>query len=149
MCSPRPLAAVPVVVAVAVALGCDALTGPEPRLARQAAVLRFYGDPVVVQVPDTVPRATEFAVTVRSYGGGCIQQGDTEVRVSGRTVVIRPHDLFVTELPPDAACTDDLRLHTHRATLRFEEPGAVLVTIHGRERPGDAAVAVQRSVHVR
>ena len=129
-------------------VGCQLFTDNEIRRERQPAILRFYGDPLVLGVPDTVVQATPFEVTVRTYGGGCIDQGDTEVSVTGRSAALRPYDIFVTYLPPNHACTDDLRLYTHRAVLRFEQTGSATVTVHGRARPGDSVIAVQRSVHV-
>jgi hypothetical protein len=136
----------------AIALGssaCRLATDNEIRRERQPALIWFYHDPVVVQVPETVAVATPFEVTVRTYGGGCIDEGDTEVSVTGRAAVVRPYDIFVTHLPPNYACTSDLRLYTHRASVRFDDAGPATVTIYGRARPGDSTVVVQRSVHVR
>jgi hypothetical protein len=129
-------------------LGCQLFTDNEIRRERQPANLRFYGDPLILTMPETVAVATPFDVTVRTYGGGCIDEGDTEVSLTPRAAEVRPYDIFVTYLPPSYACTDDLRLYSHRAVLRFEEIGPATVTVRGRAQPGDSVIAVQRSVQV-
>jgi hypothetical protein len=147
MSSSRTFAAF-VLASFGVSLGCQLFTDNEIRRERQPAILRFYGDPVVLHVPDTVVVATPFQVAVRTYGGGCIDQGDTEVNVTGRAAAVRPYDIFVTYLPPNHACTDDLRLYTHTPVLRIEERGPATVTVHGVAQPGDSVIAVQRAVYV-
>jgi len=131
-----------------ISAGCRLFTENEIRRERQLALIQFHNDPIVVQIPETVSVATNFEVTVRTYGGGCIDQGDTEVRIAGQAATVRPHDVFVTAMPPNYACTAELRLYTHRALLRFEQIGPAIVTVHGRVRPGDTTITVQRSVHV-
>jgi hypothetical protein len=148
MSSPRCLAA-PLLASLGLSLGCQLFTDNEIRRERQPAILRFYGDPLVLTTPETVAVATPFEVTVRTYGGGCIDQGDTEVSLTRRAAEVRPYDIFVTYLPSNYACTDDLRLYSHRAVLHFEESGPATVTVHGRAQPGDSVLAVQRSVYVR
>jgi len=145
----RPFLVLLGTLALASSAGCRLFTDNEIRRERQLALIEFYGDPLVVQIPDTAAVATPFEITVRTYGGGCIDQGDTEVSVAGQAASVRPYDVFVTSLPPNYACTSDLRLYTHRALVRFAQVGPATVTVHGRVRPGDSAIAVQRSVHVR
>ena len=139
--------------------GCGSPTGiertrgilpdDEIRRERRLGWIQFYHDPIAIQVPAEVTRAVDFEVTVRTYGGGCIGQGDTEVSVDGRTAEVRPYDIFVTHLPPNMACTADLRLYTHRATLRFNAAGVATVRIRGRTHPGDGVVVINRPVIVR
>jgi hypothetical protein len=143
----RVLAA-PLAVALLTGVGCRLSTDNEIRRERQTAVIEYYGDPIVIHVPETVAVGSEFEVTVRTYGGGCIDEGDTEVSVVGRSASVRPYDHFVTHLPPNYACTSDLKLYMHRALLRFDERGVATVAVHGRVRPGDSAIVVLRSVNV-
>jgi hypothetical protein len=145
----RPRALLLGTLVLAVSAGCRLHTDNEVRRERQLALIEFYGDPVVLAIPDTVAVGSPFEVTVRTYGGGCIDPGDTEVSLTGQAATVRPYDVFVTDLPPNYVCNDDLRLYTHRATLRFDQRGPATVTVRGRVRPGDSAIAVQRSVHVR
>ena len=155
MSSARPVIPTIVAIALVATVGCRLFTDNEIRRERQPAILQFYEDPIVIQVPETVAVASEFEVTVRTYGDGCIDQGDTEVSISGRQASVRPYDHFVTHLPPNYACPDILKVYTHRAVLRFDERGLATVTVHGRaltvERPGpsqESTIAVSRSVTV-
>ena len=145
----RSLPSLLLAVTLASSAGCRQFTDNEIRRERQLGLIQFFHDPLVVQVPETVAVASPFEVTVRTYGGGCIDQGDTEMSVAGDAATVRPYDIFVTHLPPNYMCTDDLRLYTHRALIRFEHSGSATVTVQGRARPGDSTIAVQRSVHVR
>lgn len=135
-------------LALAVSAGCRLSTGNEVVRERQLGLIRFHEDPLVLQVPGTVAVGSTFDVTVGTYASGCIEQGDTEVSVLGRVASVRPYDVFVTAMPPYYACTRELILYTHRASLRFDEVGPATVTIYGRVQPGDSVVAVSRSVQV-
>jgi hypothetical protein len=112
-------------------------------------VIQFYQDPMLIEVPSVVSRGVDFEVAVRTFGGGCVTQGDTEVSIAGRTAEVRPFDIFVTRLPPNGACTNELRYFPHRATLRFAEAGTAVVHIRGRAQPGDDVIVVERLVQVR
>jgi hypothetical protein len=142
----RPAALV--ILVAGTGLACRIFTDNEIRRERQLALVQFYHDPIVVQTPETVSVSSPFDITVRTYGGGCIDQGDTGVTVHGLSADLRPYDHFVTYLPPRHACPDILHLYVHRATLRFDEPGTATVTVHGRVRPGDSTITIQRSVRV-
>ena len=143
--------------------GCTSSTGPDGGdLVREVrehpdgtvtelriGAIEHYGDPVRVEVPESVQRNQDFTVKVTTYGGGCITKGTTEVKVEGRLALITPYDWVVTRLPPNWACTLDLRLLEHTATLRFSEPGTAQIQIRGRKAPSDETVTVKRSVQVR
>jgi len=85
-----------------------------------------------------------FDVAVRTYGGGCVDQGDTEVTISGADAEVRPFDIFVTRAPDNYVCTDILKLFTHRATLRFTQAGPATVRIRGRNEPGGEIIIIER-----
>jgi hypothetical protein len=104
---------------------------------------------MLVEIPKVVSRGVDFEVAVRTFGGGCMGQGDTEVSISGRSAEVRPYDLFPTRLPPNTACTADLRYYLHRATLRFSEAGLAMVRVRGRAHPGDRVVLILQRVIVR
>jgi hypothetical protein len=145
----RPLSLLVLILALGSSAACRWTTDTEIRRERQLGLIQFSHDPLVIQHPETVAVASTFEVTVRTYGNGCVDQGDTEVSLVGAMATVRPYDIFVTHLPPNYACTDDLRLYTHRAELHFEQPGPATITIQGRARPGDSTIVVQRVVHVR
>jgi hypothetical protein len=136
-----------VLAAIALA-GCTIITGNEIRRERRLGWIRFHNDPVVVEVPGIVSRGVDFDVTVRTYGGGCVDQGDTEVTLSGAEAEVRPFDIFVVEMPDNYACTDILKRFTHRATLRFTQAGAATVRIRGRAAPDGEVIVVERQVTV-
>jgi hypothetical protein len=136
------------VLAVVALAGCTIITGNRVRRERQLGWIRFHNDPVVVEVPSTVSRGVDFDVTVRTYGGGCVDQGDTEIMLSGPDAEVRPFDIFVVEMPDNYACTDILKRFTHRATLRFTQAGAATVRIRGRAEPGGEIIVVERQVTV-
>jgi hypothetical protein len=131
------------------AAACSLITVDEVRRERQPAVIRFYSDPMFVQIPEVVDRGTDFEVAVRSFGNGCVDQGDTEVSVAGGVGEVRPHDIFVTHMPRNFACPDILRVHLHRATLRFDQSGAATIRVRGRSQPGDTPLVIERTVQVR
>ena len=137
---------VPVFAAVAFS-GCAPFEGSSER---QLALIDFGGgsDTVVFVVPDTVLKSTPFEVTVRSYGGGCIRQGDTEVSISANVAEVRPFDSF--PVGPQS-CTLELRFFTHAATLQFNSAGSATVRVRGRGHAGsgDTIVVRERSIVVR
>jgi hypothetical protein len=116
---------------------------------RRIGTIVHYRDPVRVEVPESVARGESFVVKVTTYGGGCIAKGDTEVRTEGFDVRVTPYDWEVVRTPPNTACTDDLRLYQHTATLRFDQPGTIRVTIRGREKPSGQVLTVERKTMVR
>lgn len=128
---------------VLLATGCTALLGPGET--RRLGVIDFYQEPVVIAVPDTVQAGAAFEVSVRTYGGGCITEGETETRVEGLSADVRPYDLHSGA----GVCTDELRIFDHQATLAFEQEGVGEVRFHGREMPADSLVTYVRPVVVR
>jgi hypothetical protein len=134
------------VAAAVVALsftGCDSALGLV-RGGRQLGVIAFYSDPIVIEVPDTVRRGQDFTVRVRTYGGGCISQGPTEVEVAGLRATVTPYDID----SGSGFCTSELRLFQHAATIRFDRAGDARVVVRGTRQPGDRPVAEERTVIV-
>ena len=125
------------------------IPGDDVQRERQPAWIRFYQDPMLVEVPNVASRGVDFEVTVRTFGGGCIAQGDTEVTIAATIAEVRPFDVFVTHLPPNYACTSELRHYLHRATLRFMAPGLATVRVRGRAHPGNDMIVVEQPVLVR
>jgi hypothetical protein len=130
--------------------GCDFLLGDDelPVLARQRGVVEYYGDSVAVETPASVIRDQPFEVSLRTYGGGCIRQGDTEVRLQGLVATLEPYDSFLVKAPARYACTSDLRLFSHKVLLTFEQSGNATVQVLGRREPGGAVITVTRTVTV-
>ena len=122
--------------------GCTTPAEPGPRL--EAGVISFYGDPVVIDVPDVVQADIPFDVSVRTYGGGCITKDITEVAVASLRADVRPLDAH----SGDELCTSELRMFEHTASLTFHEPGEATVSFRGTAQPGDSAIVVVRRVQV-
>lgn len=116
---------------------------------RRIGTIAHYGDPVHVEVPASAARGESFVVKVRTYGGGCIAKGDTEVRSEGLSARVTPYDWEVVRLPANTACTADLRLYEHSATLRFDQPGTATVLVQGREKPSGHVLTIERKVVIR
>lgn len=122
---------------------CDWVVGPEE--AARVAAIAFHHDPVTVSVPDQVNVGTPFEVSIRTYGGGCVREGSTDVIVRGSTVDIRPYDIHTGQ----DVCTDILHVFEHAASLTLTAPGPAVIRFHGVEEPGRARIVVERTITVR
>lgn len=123
--------------------GPTASAAPE----RQPGTLEFYGDSARIHVPDTVTAGAAFEVRVTTYGGGCMQKGETDVYVRGHMAEIRPYDYEPTGR--GMVCPDILVLYNHTATVTFAEPGEATIRIHGWKKPENTFLTVRRSTIVR
>lgn len=125
--------------------GCDAFQDEVTDL----AYIHFGdSDSVFFSAPDTVQVGTPFEVSVRSYGGGCTRQGGTRVTANDFEALVEPFD--VTDRAD--ACTLELKLFTHRASVSFAKAGTTTVRVRGRARTGttrDSLVTRARTVVVR
>jgi hypothetical protein len=132
-----------------VAVGaCSELGLDEPETVRGAAILLHYGDTTTVTVPTSARVGVPISITVTSFGGGCIVQGETEFTRRGLEAEVRPYRYETVRLPPNMACTDELRIFQHTVSTTFEESGDARVRVFGLRRPGDAPHVVERQVPV-
>ena len=123
---------------------CDTLFGPDDEVV--LGRLSYFGHPSLVQAPDTVLVGVPFNVVVRTYGGGCISYGHTDVAyTSPRVIGVRPYDIDSLE----DVCTDELSLFDHTAELAVDSPGTWVIQFHGRQIPPDTVIIIERSVHAR
>ncbi|HJQ19188.1 MAG TPA: hypothetical protein VJ867_02495 [Gemmatimonadaceae bacterium] len=110
--------------------------------ARNLAVIEYQaGDQSVASItaPDTVQVSAPFSVSVKSYGGGCERQGETEVNAGAAVVEILPYDY--TE---GVECTDLLRTFDHVATVHFSAVGTDTLVFRGRRDVGGGFTFVMR-----
>ena len=124
----RTWLAIPLLIAVAVAAGCDGGRRYRDQMAG-----------VQVTLPDTIAAGRAAHVTIRTYGGGCLirdpqRGGKTFVNVKGREAVIVPWDRF--SLGPRSPtvnwnCADVLTYWTRDVPVVFHERGTATVTIRG------------------
>ena len=136
----RPILILPF---LSVALSCDGSL--DIREERRIGVIAFQGDPVVVAVPDSVQAGESFAVSVRTYGGGCHREDGTEVEAMGRSADITPYDIYTRA----RICTSELRMFDHTATVILHEPGIAQITFHGQQMPEDQRISVVRQIKVK
>ena len=125
---------------------CPGIAGLTERWQRQPAYL-VDDQEARVMVPARVNAGASFQVNVTTYGGGCERQGETEVSVSQgtRTADVTPYD--ETNVAAEV-CTDILKMFSHTATIRFEQPGTAVVRVHGLRLQDKAPVTVTRTVEV-
>lgn len=95
--------------------------------------VEFYGDPLVVTIPDTIAVGATFEVTVRTYGGGCETMGPTETTVRGDTILVVPYDF--TTRGVDVLCTLELKHFHHSVTLSWPTAGEVHLLVRGWVEP--------------
>ena len=110
------------------ASGCEIDPTDPGRSGRHPSQLAFHGDAPKVTIPAEGRRGQPIPVSIATYGGGCIQQGDTEVSATSSSAEIRPFDIFP---PPDAVCTADLRMIPHQVTVSFPLAGTATIRVHG------------------
>jgi hypothetical protein len=123
---------------------CDTLFGPDDEVV--LGRLSYLGHPSFVQVPDTVLVGVSFNVVARTYGGGCISYGYTDVEYTSPGVIdVRPYDIDSLE----DVCTDDLSLFDHTAELAVDSPGTWVIQFHGRQIPPDTVIIIERSVYAK
>jgi hypothetical protein len=125
---------------------CPGIAGLTERWQRQPAYL-VDDQEARVEVPARVNAGADFQVNVTTYGGGCERQGETEVSVSQGTRMadVTPYD--ETNVAAEV-CTDILKMFSHTATVRFEQPGTAVVRVHGLRLQDKAPVTVTRTVEV-
>jgi hypothetical protein len=104
--------------------------------AKVLGTVEFYGDPLVVTIPDTIAVGATFEVAVRTYGGGCETIGPTETTVRGDTIVVAPYD-FTTQ-GVDVVCTMELKHFHHSVSLSWPTAGDLHVLVRGWVEPAGA-----------
>ena len=129
-------------------VGCSPILDDGIERERMIATIEHYGDPVVVELPDSVDAGEAFAVHVRTYGGGCIEMGDTEVEIAGLWAVVTPYDIEVT-YPEGYVCTAVLAFYDHIGNVQFDQSGPAIVDVKGRKKPENVLISVERPVFVR
>jgi len=99
----------------------------------------------VITAPSSVKPGKEFDVQIRTQGGGCEREGDTTVVLMPAGASITVYD-FTTATKPGVACTMIMKTFTHTVTMKFDQPGEMLLRVWGRaiasDTPPDGAPVV-------
>ena len=102
---------------------------PEKAVTRVPARLASNRDTARVILPDTVPRGSEFPMTVWTFGGGCIREAaDSRVSVHGLRARVT---LYHIRRLLTAVCTSDLIQFPQTVRLRFDKAGVATIEIRG------------------
>ena len=102
---------------------------PEKAVTRVPARLASNRDTARVILPDTVPRGSEFPMTVWTFGGGCIREAaDSRVSVHGLRARVT---LYHIRRLLTAVCTSDLIQFPQTVRLRFDKAGEATIEIRG------------------
>lgn len=140
-----PLRRVLLLVAPFFAMSCVFEPSESDEWELRRGVIEFYGDPIVIEHPDILVLGSSDSVAVRTYGGGCIRQGVSEVTINGLTAVIEPFDSVHVAAQ---VCTSELRLFRHVVVVSFTERGTAVLRIVGLSQPADDEITVIRHVVV-
>jgi hypothetical protein len=92
--------------------------------------------------PDTVEVGVEFSVYVRTYGGGCVEKGDTRVEVAGQTISVWSYDIDTGA----SVCSDVLHHFSHDASAIVAAAGPILLRVYSWEEPGSSPIVVERQL---
>lgn len=123
-------------------MACEGLLGPDED--RRTGVIAFFDFPVEIEIPDTVQVGEPFELSVFTYGGGCLREGPTKIKVGGLRVDVTPYDIHSGA----EACADVLNTFLHKATLTLTTPGLARFLFHGKQKPDNLPIIVGRDVYV-
>ncbi len=101
------------------------------RRVRVVGEIDSFSQQDAIIVPASVQSRESFEVTVTTLGGGCMDQGETDVQVQGLRADITPYDYAIT--PLFGACLLYGEEYLHTTTLTFAEKGTATLFFHGRE----------------
>ena len=134
----------PLLAGLIISVACEGPFGPD--VERRVGVISFYGDPIVIEAPDTVQEGVPFSVMIRAYGDSCINPGGVEVQVSNLVADVTPYVLVYTG---PRVCDSILKWIDQEAFVTLTSSGAAEVRFHGKEHPADSLITVTREVVVK
>jgi hypothetical protein len=107
--------------------------GPDPgKEARVIGIIDYNGQSQnVITLPKSVKAGKPFDVEIKTQGSGCEREGDTSVVMMPDGASITLFD-FTTATQPGVVCTMVMKTFSHKATLKFDQPGEMLLRVWGR-----------------
>ncbi len=134
-------------LALGAVAGCRSTTETSPP--DELGIIEFYGDRAgVLELPASVGAGHDVAVTIRTFGNGCVSPAGTGVRYRGDLAVVLPYDNPSSRVPVGTGCTDILLRPSHTVHLRFPTPGRATVRVEGRREPNGGTTAVEGTLTV-
>lgn len=101
-----------------------------------------------VAVPESAAAGRTFEVTVRTAGGGCMRQGDTELLMDGNEAIVTPYDIEIIPRDDDVVCPGYLTYYEHVAQVEMPMEGEGVIVIRARDFPADTAIELRYPVDV-
>ena len=108
------------------------------RRVRVVGEISSFSQENAIILPVSVASGEPFEITVTTLGGGCMEQGKTDVQLQGLRADITPYDYEIT--PLFGGCLLYGENYRHTATLSFAEKGTATLLFHGRRLEADKAV---------
>lgn len=128
--------------------------GPDTaKEARVLGIIDYNGQSQdVITVPKSVKPGKSFDVEIKTQGSGCEREGDTSVVMMQAGASITLFD-YTTATQPGVVCTMVMKTFTHTATLKFDQPGEMLLRVWGRSIGANTAadgepVIVEKKIKV-
>jgi hypothetical protein len=131
--------------------GCDLFAPDEIVREVRVGTIHHYQDSIATELPDTVSAGRPFLLRIRTYGGGCILKGDTEVVVNESVppqVQLTPFDYEAVDFPRHTGCTDELSSFDHVALATLNRVGPATVQIIGWQKPNARVLTVSKQIVV-
>jgi len=112
---------------------CSFITGSSKK---RIGILRDSGGvEKTLQVPNKITAGQDAAFTITTLGSGCMIPDGAEIRVSGLTADIEPHDRL-----PAGPCEMVERRLPRVVTLHFASPGIATIRVKGIDLVGQPVV---------
>ncbi len=106
------------------------------RRVRVVGEISSFGQENAITLPKSVQSGESFEITVITLGGGCMEQGETEVEVQGLQADITPYDYRIIP-PAGTACPLYGEDYPHTVGLSFAEKGTATLLFHGIKSAAD------------
>jgi hypothetical protein len=85
----------------------------------------------IVDVPSVVVAGEPAAVTVYTFGDGCVTPAYTNSTVTGALAVVEPFDSVIVKLPANHTCGSKSYQFAHSAAVVFAQAGSGTIRIIG------------------
>ncbi len=133
-------------LAVAGAIACGDGLDAGPTDVLRPAVIEFFDQPVLINLPGQAAAGQPVVLEVVSFGNGCVRLGETRVTERASGFLVEPFDFETVGI--DVVCAEILNSITHAVSLTFPSAGTFTVEIRGGRQPEGDLVSFERTVDV-